>query len=298
MADTPLSLKYSSLQKASAPKTEMDDSGVGIRATNNEMFGVHLEDDATMSRRPNNWREIQRMLITPRPHSTPSASQFRAFKRVVSEIVNENDVQMRILPIIEGDNDFYTSGGHEFSNLKDLTDGSIAGASPDLYDGAYSSDVNPEILKELDSFINPLKPRATPMVPNFFAELKDPDSIKRIAEQEARYAGAIGARAIHEIRSIAEEDPDMVCDGKTYTITAIYHAESLRLSAHTRIEPSVPGGRPTYHVYRVGHYVMDSKLANFREAVIAFRNAREWAMKTRDEFIAAANARMQNAADK
>lgn len=260
-------------------------------------FGQHLQDNLVFSNdnyltQPGNWQEILDMIGQARPDPIPSESydaQFLKFSLLVEKAGNEQDVMRKIFPMIEGSCDYDTSGHHEFSNLEDLTDGSIAKASPDLYDGADSCEVDKEILNELSTFIKPLKRGKTPVVPNFFAEIKSPSAGKAIAEQQARYDGAIGSRAIHALRSIAVEDPNTVYDNNAYTITAIYFSEIIQLNAHRPVEPSVPGGPTRYKMSLIRSYSLNEGPASFRDGVIAFRNAREWAKRKRDEFIAEAN---------
>lgn len=295
----PLSIKYASLKTASASTTEMH-----LIGTANDMFGVHLGDNGVSSNdlyltQPGNWQEILDMVGQARPDPIPSESydaQFLEFTRLVTKAVNEQDVMRKIFPLIEGSCNYDTSGHHEFSNLEDLTNGNIAKASPDVYDGADYREVDEEILKELSTFIKPLKNTKTPVLPNFFAEIKGPKAAGATAEQQARYDGAIGSRAIHALRSIAIENPGTVYDNNAYTITAIYHSKTIELNAHRPIEPSVPGGPTRYKMSIIGRYSLDITPASFRDGVIAFRNAREWAKKKRDEFIAEANTRKRNVA--
>lgn len=278
---------------------------MALMGTANHMFGQHLEDhgifpDDGLITRPWNWREISGMIMQARPVPIPSgsyATQYQEFRRIIKETVNEQDVMRKIFPLIEGKHDCYTSGGSEFSNLEDLTDGNIVKASPDVYDGQYPCKIEQDILKELGSFIAPLGDRKHPVVPNFFAELKGPRSDRDIAEQQARYAGANGARAIHELRSFLAEDPDTIFDNSAYTITATYFSETLRLYAHNPVKPSVPGGPITYRMTLMVSLAMDGGPFYFQQAVVAFRNAREWAKTKRDKFIAEANARKRNLAD-
>lgn len=52
------------------------------------------------------------------------------------------------------------------------------------------------------------------------------------ASRQARYAGAIGARAIHKLHSFSVEDPERAYENEAYTIAAIFHEGDLRLYAH------------------------------------------------------------------
>lgn len=72
----------------------------------------------------------------------------------------------KISPIMIGDTEFFSSGGHHFHNLEPLNDGTIGDVSPASYDKLITSDM-------------------------------------LVASRQARYAGAISARAIHKLSSLA-----------------------------------------------------------------------------------------------
>lgn len=85
------------------------------------------------------------------------------------------------------------------------------------------------ILADLDFFIRPLGKEKNPVLSNFFAEFKHMKTDILAASRQARYAGAIGARAIHKLYSFSAE---RAYDNKAYTIAAIFHEGDLRLYAH------------------------------------------------------------------
>lgn len=64
---------------------------------------------------------------------------------------------------------------------------------------------------------------------NFLAEFNGLDSDPLVTEQQARYAGAIGARAT----VIFGREPEIVYDSKTYT-KVDYHLGVLRLYSPSR----------------------------------------------------------------
>lgn len=82
------------------------------------------------------------------------------------------------------------------------------------------------------------------LTPNLFSpsfRAGDPNSF--IAEIQARYTGAIGARAIHKLRWFAAEDFEIVYDNYSLIIpqrSIVFRF--LGLSAHLAIKPPVPGG--------------------------------------------------------
>lgn len=131
------------------------------------------------------------------------------------------------------------------------------------------------------------------MVTNFFTEFKLITSDMLVASRQARYAGAIGARATHKLRSFEIEDLKVTYDNKAYIITAIFLEGLLRLYAHRPIRPLIPGGSTQYRESLIKTFGMSGSPHSFRMGITAFRNARELAMRKRDEFIAAANARIR-----
>lgn len=82
----------------------------------------------------------------------------------------------------------------------------------------------------------------------------------------------------------------------TYTITATYHVGNLTIYAHHPIQPLVRGGSEKYQRTLVKTIPIAESPDAFQRGVTAFRNAREWAMGKRDEFVDAANARRQTTA--
>lgn len=198
-----------------------------------------------------------------------------------------------ILLLIAGQSEIqiHTSEGHSFQNLEDLTDGTIVKLKPDIYDRADSEKIDTEILKELSSFLQPLEDKKTPVVPSFYAQMKSPKLESFVVEQQVRYSGALGARAIYMLRSFAVTDLEVIFDNNACTVMATYQTRVLSLYVHRLIKSPVPGGSVEYRMTIVGEFAMFYNPASFRQAVTAFRNAREWAAKKRNEFIAAANAR-------
>lgn len=277
---------------------------VHLIGTTEFMFGKHLANHGIYPNdsyvtKPQNLDEILAMLEEPRPVLDPAESydaQYQEFLRVAMEVANKSDVMKIILPLIAGESNIRTSGCHTFNNMKDLTDGSIVKLKPDTYDGADPDKIDAEILEKLRSFLQPLEEKESPVVPSFVAQFKSPRSEAFVAEQQARYAGALGARAIHELRSFAVADPGTVYDNNAYTITATYQARLLSIFVHRPIRPPAPGGSVGYRMTLAKEFAIYSSPDSFQKGVTAFRNAREWATKKRNEFIAAANARKQTIA--
>lgn len=260
--------------------------------------GIYSNDDYIP--KPHNWEELLWMIRQPRNFPVDKV-EYQAFEKLASEVFNKNEAMTRILPLIQGNYSVYTSGGHLFLNIENLTDNDISKASPDIYDGADPEDVDQRMLTELDTFIKPLKDKKTPVVPSFFFDFKDPDSELPANERQDFLAGSIGARAIQKVRSFEEDDPEIVYDKDAYTITVTYSmGGSLSLYAHAPIQSSSnPNGSPSlkYGTTLIKKYAMRDSLEEFRGGITAFRNAREWTMEKRDDFIALASERMENMAD-
>lgn len=153
------------------------------------------------------------MVEQPRLPLIPPGSyavQYRAFQEA-EEALNECEVMRKVFPLLAGSStSFSSSGSHSFRNLENLINGTIVDVKPDIYDRADPNQIDQGILAELDLFIRPLAGLKTPAVPNFFAEFKGPKSDSVVAGHQAYYAGAIGARAIHKLRSFAVENPEIV----------------------------------------------------------------------------------------
>lgn len=275
----------------------------GRTGANDPAFGQHLIDHGhhpanNMLPKPLNWDEIMGIMEQPGSVTQPDSydAQYEAFYQAVLEVGHsreKRDIMKRIFPLIAGDSRICSSRNHSFSDLTDLTDGSIVKPIIEIYDGVEHDKLDGEIVKELRYFIKPLPAQKAPLVPNFFGVFKGAGALP---EQIARYFGAIGARGIQKLRSFAMEDPEIVYDDKAYTITAIYENSTLRIYAHHPIQPPVRGGSEKYRMTLVKAIFIGDSQDELRHGVTAFRNAREWAMGKRDEFVEAANARRQTMA--
>ena len=195
--------------------------------------------------RPSNEDEILNRLGQPRPSLSPSKfseEAFRTFKQTNSRALNEDDVMGNVFPVIQGSARIPSAKNINFGNLKPLTDGNFVDAKPDCYDGAHPALIDRRIRAELSSSILPSTQQHAPALPNFFTEVKGPEGSGAVAQRQACYDGAIGARGIHEIRSFRQEDPEKVYDDNAYTISSTYHSASGTLELYTTYPP-----KPTDH---------------------------------------------------
>ncbi|KAL8832269.1 MAG: hypothetical protein Q9191_000368 [Dirinaria sp. TL-2023a] len=254
-------------------------------------FGIFSEGQSKA--KPSNIDDIKRRLTQRRPSLSPSRfceEDFTRFQNINWEVPNENTATVKTFPVIAGSAEFETQFNVSFQNLEDLTDGTIKKAQPDFYDGIRPSEVNNKVLDALDSYINPSSKFGTPCMPNLFGEWKGPAGSHAVCKRQALYDGALGARAMRELRSYAghEISKNEAC----YTLTATYNTSpaSVFIYAHHCTPSSDPAREYDYHMTRVGGWIMDNDYDGFRDGASALRNAREWAKEQRDELVAAANA--------
>lgn len=260
-------------------------------------FGQHLTDHNihawTDSEEPLNLDEIEAALPHPLPPEALSADpgqEFRAFRRSSARAKDEADVLRKVMPTILGpeSEEHPCAGNVVLGNFERLTDGTISLAKPDLYYGADPRHVSRVIRQDLESRIVPSVMQDRPVIPNFFVEVKGPFGVIGVLERQARYSGALGARAMHALQNYNQDQ--QTYDGRAYTLTATYNGGLLDLYAHHVTAPPVEGGEPVYHMTPVGSWTMKGRQAEFDQAIRAFRNARDLAKRYRDGFIAAANA--------
>jgi hypothetical protein len=90
-------------------------------------------------------------------------------------------------------------------------------------------------------------------------------------------------------------DSDSAYDGNAYTITAILDDMCLGLYAVHITKPSHDGGSSEFHLNCLKFWVISGSLETFREAVNAYRNARDFARLVRRELIDKANSKVASA---
>lgn len=180
-------------------------------------------------------------------------------------------------PIIAGDTKFPSRKNILFENLALLTDGTIAAAKPDFYDGAR---LDLRVRKELGPYILPSTALREPMLPNFFTEVKGPCGTEAVVKRQACYDGALGARGVHQIQSFAKGKPTY--DNNAYIITSTYQNGTLKMFRTHTTPPTDPGGEPEYHMTQLRGWYLNDNPKTFREGVAAFRSGRDWANEQRD----------------
>lgn len=253
--------------------------------------------DGRIPAKPNNWEEINQILAQPRPSLSPSKFSEEAheqFVRADAHTSKEDQVTKSVIPIIEGKitDAKCVSGKIPFANLDHLTDGTLVPGNPDLYYGARPEQLNWQVRDELSDQIIPSTQHDLPIVPNFFLAAKGPDGSIAVAGRQASYDGALGARGMHSLQSYGQDEPTY--DNSAYTITSIYHGGQLKIYTSHPAQPNGSGSRPEYYMTQLRSFAMTDTADIFRQGATAFRNARDWTKKQRDEAISQANERVND----
>ncbi|PYH88588.1 hypothetical protein BO71DRAFT_132180 [Aspergillus ellipticus CBS 707.79] len=227
-----------------------------------------------------------------------ASPEFKAFKRTAYQALSESQVVATVIPLIEGKSGSSrcTGASNPFTNLAPLTDGTVARARPDMFDGARPETLNKRIRTELSDRIIPASEPHLPMAPNLFLEVKGPHGDAAVALRQACYDAALGSRGMHALQSfqkdknVQPDDPSY--DNNAYTISSTYVDGQLKLFTTHLAEPTSPRRPPQYIMTDLGAWAMTGNKETFRQGATAYRNARDWAKKCRDEFIARANERV------
>jgi len=277
-------------------------TGMRIIGVYDRNFQQHLIDhniyphaytysDKNVPTKPTNWKDIKDTLAQRRPSLESSVCDEKYFERFVradANVPKEKQVSETVIPILEGmvEDIRCRSGGIPFTNLDPLTDGTLKFGNPDVYYGARPENLRREVRTELDGRIIPSTQDHLPIAPNFFLAVKGPDGPPIVAERSAWYDGALGARGMESLESYGQGESE---NGTAYTISSIYQCGVLKMYASYLTQPSSPGGRPSYHMAQIDAWVLTGNADTFRQGVRAYRNARDWAEKQRDNLIRRAN---------
>jgi hypothetical protein len=176
----------------------------------------------------------------------------------------------------------------EFGNLIPLPiTNEIVPARPSYYYGENLQSIHPSIFEMLCGSIVPTV-KWDLILPNFFLQLFC-EAPRMLAEDKALYSGIQGAHAIHALREYIDSDTSY--DGNAYTITAILDDMCLGLYAVHLTQPSHDRDLPEYHLNCLKFWVISESLETFREAVNAYRNARDFTRRVRRELINKANSK-------
>ncbi|KAI9829012.1 MAG: hypothetical protein M1832_000035 [Thelocarpon impressellum] len=244
--------------------------------------------------RPKNEKELMARLLQPRASLSDvqlTAQKWNDFVRREVDATNE-DMMMRMpFQDIAGAADISKSNNKAFTNLVHLTDGTIVDAKPDHFDGTRPEHIHARILAELGEYIWPSLGPRIPALPTFFAEVKGPLGLGSVATRQASHNGAIGARAVHKLQGFGT-GADAVHDGNAYIFTCTYSASTLRIFVTHPSASKVPGRFSDYHMTQLRSWCLDDCAETFRQAVAAFRNARDLADEQRTRLVMEAKARV------
>lgn len=238
---------------------------------------------------PRNRKEIIARLALPRASPSPSSftdEAFQDFKAMSQAARNESEVMDIILPILTGSPLISRHRNLLFENFKALTDGTLCKAQPDLNDGCKPSDQNEQIREQLGLYIVPSKNKSALFLPNFFLEGKGPMGSPAVGSNQVLYNGALGARAMHKLRSYV--DPQTAFDNNAYTIMATYQRGFLTLYTAHPTQSNNSRKPIEYHMSRLKSFGMFDDLDAFQQGVWAFWNARDLMKEQREELLAAA----------
>lgn len=166
-------------------------------------------------------------------------------------------------------------------------DVTLKNALPDYMDGLRKETETGLLREYLDKYIVPAE--RGPFLPNFFCEPKGPDATVRVAQVQAMHDGALGARGMYAARIAAGED---ALDSKAVTFSATLTVGDLELFAHFVTQPNGEGTHLHYHMCELGSYSLKHSAAGFREAVTAYRNLNELALRERTDIASAAARRI------
>jgi hypothetical protein len=248
---------------------------------------------------PTNFEEIMNELQIPRDSMlTPKdlKKDFKSYKEFMAhKTTSESQVMSRrVLGYLTGTHGFDISNVAKipFGKLAPLTDGTLADAVPDFYDGAATEELNSGARKILGQYVVPATGSGRPIAPNFFLEAKGPRGATATAKAKAFYDGALGARAMQYLRSYTGRNVELanlVYDNIAYAITSYFDGNTLVMFTVHLTPPEPPSNRPLYHLNKLLGVYMTGTLQDYWRGVTMFRNARDWARKARDELIKQAN---------
>ncbi|KAI6781896.1 uncharacterized protein J7T54_005106 [Emericellopsis cladophorae] len=261
-------------------------------------YGVYM---ASEDPEPANLEAIRDELRRGRSSLSPGQftnDAFKTFKNTQRAAKDEATIMNTTIGLICG-NDVNVSNARDilFTHLEPLTTGDIVKPKPDFFDGAHQHELSEALRADtsLAKKIVPTKHAHIPVVPNLFLEVKGPGGSFIVAERQACYDGAHGARAMHALQNHGSKD--QTYDGNAYAFSATYIGGTLTLYAHHVAAPvSATSAHPQYYMTEIDAYAISGNRGRFVEGAAAFRNLRLLAKRYRETFIRNANANAQSLA--
>lgn len=246
--------------------------------------------------KPDNWYEIKQMLAKPQRSLSPSIvseEEHDKFTRLVkNRVTSESKATRLVLPMIQGpirDERCIDGPDIRFANLTKLMTGRDHKAKPDIWYGARPEQIDPSIRdnKALGVYIVPSVTGSRPCAPNFFIEVKGPKGSNEVAENQACFDGAVGARGMHKLQTYNQQVP--MYDRRAYTLSTTYHSGILRIYAHHLDQPNGSGTRLEYYMNEFDAWALTGNKRNLLEGMTAVRNAEHWTEAQRNAAIEHAN---------
>ena len=161
---------------------------------------------------------------------------------------------------------------------------------PDFFDGVSKRSKDRQIREVLDTLIVGSTMYDCRTLPDFLGEINAPIGSGDVAERQACYDGAFGARAMHHIQSYGAAE---MYDFNAYTFTFTYSPSFLEIYTHHMNQPDGPNTPPHYHMTRFGAWALQSSRQSFADGAAAFRNLRDLARELPKQFLDDADRRMQ-----
>lgn len=178
--------------------------------------GVHGDLDESTTR-PDNFAEIQAMLTHGKVKGTQS--EFEAFVDGMRKARGEMKAVLSALPLLLGDEKIPNEQDRIFNNLEPIAEG-LPSAKPDYYEGSRALDLHKSIRYNLSNVIIPNVQTGTPILPNFFMELKGPDGSATVVRNQCLHAATLGAKGVNRLQAYTKGDD--YYDNKSYTLSATF----------------------------------------------------------------------------
>ena len=245
---------------------------------------------------PANIDEWKRRLAQPRAALSSenfSEGQHRKFLRAMDSAVGEGKVILQVFPTILGDAEYLSDVNRPCNNWEAFGNANLVIPQPDYLEGARQSAQNEEVRHRLGPIIMPFAAYEALFLPNFFTEAKGLRGTLDVAQRQACYDGALGTRGMHVLQNVGSEET--MFDENAYTITSTYLGGLLKLFLHHITPPKSSKSMPEYHMTPLKVWTLED-YDSFREGVSWYQNARDVADEYRQQFLEAAEARIEAAA--
>lgn len=214
--------------------------------------------------------------------------KFKEFRKKNRMARTENDIMAKVMPFII-DSRHNPIANRLFTKLASMTDYEMTVPRPDFYEGSCPSELDGRVREDLSEYIAPSADGGEPILPNNFTEVMGPHGSAAELHLRARYIGAHGVRAMHQILSYGQETPRY--DREIRSFVSTYCGDgTLKLYASFIDPPAKAGDAPTYRIALLRAFCLEDGYDQFREGICTYRNLQALAKEERDDAIAYANA--------